>query len=274
MIIKPVLDSLENIPEDLAKLYDERETDGKKSFHFRYELPADKSKEIAEFRENNIGLKKEIEGLKSTLESKKDLDADVFAKLKTENETLKASNEGKTKEIDEIIEKRVGSEVEKNKNSFGAEIKKLQEQLNGLTNERNELQEKQRKIEFKGRVLTAVKAQGALKDDMEDYVLYKAQNLFAYDSDGELKATHPDGTKKYGEDGNPYSLESWAKEIKKNDTANNIFLSNTGGGSPGSGSGNINNPGSKVLDRNDSRAISKKLEDVASGKVTLSDPAG
>ena len=255
--LKALVSSLDGINEAFHDLY-EKTAEG-------YVLSGVEDKDykqrLDEFRNNNVSYRKKIEDLEEKAESYKDVDPELYAKMKVELADItdkKLIDEGK---VDELLEQRTERMRKEYTDKFdkinvarqAAEdsVAKLTQKLN--TSTLNELV-------TETLAKKAVLQQGALAD-----VLTRASASWKADSEGNFTAYNRGGEVLYGSDGKaPITMEEWTETLVKE--APFLFEGSRGGESPGSSQVR---PGASFINLNDREGFSNNLEGIASGKVDV-----
>ena len=206
-----------DIPAGLREHYAER--DGK--FVLQVEGAAEKAR-LDEFRESNIALRKELDGLKAKSKEFEGVDLAEARKLIAQAEQQKERKLIEAGEVDKLIEKRTGAVRDKLAGEI-AELRKAKEALVTQLSER----------EINTAVLKAAAEHGVQKTATED-VLARAQRVFRL-VDGRAEAVDAKGEPLLDSDGRPLSVAGWVEGLAKD--APHLFEHNTGGGASGTGAG-------------------------------------
>jgi len=216
--LKFMLANLDN-QEDATKSLYVKHDDG--NFYLDVEGAVSKTK-VDEFRENNIGLKKDLDDVKTKY---KDVDLDQYNELRDKA----ALDDGKKRvsmdKVDEIVSERTGAmkaEHETQIKERDDRISNQGRQLNGLL--------------IDSAVRDAATTAGVMKGAVSDVIL-RAQSTFKI-VDGKAVAHDSEGKVVYGSNGSdPLTTSEWVGGLKK--TAEHLFESSkgTGGGSGGTGGG-------------------------------------
>ncbi|MAE84055.1 MAG: hypothetical protein CMB80_15035 [Flammeovirgaceae bacterium] len=219
-MLKYQLESLDGLDDVVKAEYKEEDgPDGKKVFFLDVEGAVPKARHD-EFRTNNIALTNEVTELKARF---KDVDPDKYAALLTlEAEVAEGKHKGR--DIEDIIKERVATVTEEHET-----------QVRALT-DANGVQAKQLEVLLVDQAVTAASVEnGVLPTAVSDVVL-RAKSVFKVEEG--VAVPYKGEDKIYGRDGvTAISVGDWVKELKKN--AGHLFTDNSGGGSKGGGSGNV-----------------------------------
>lgn len=218
---------------------------------------------LAEFRENNINLKKQYETTTSKLEEFqdrfKDVDPDKYKRAMDALDRLEGDEEKRLVEegkIDEVVNRRTSVM----RDSFDSQVKAKDEALKARDHELGTLRSRLGQYEIHGAVQNAMDEAGikprpgALPD-----IYARADSVFDMDETGKL--TTRDGH--YGSDGNLMQPNEFVGQLMER--ANHLFEGGSGGGAEGGSSSRRKN--APTIDRNDPVAMGRNLEDIAKGKV-------
>lgn len=214
-----------DIPEDLAEFA--KEADGK------FTVDVGPKAKINEFRDNNIALKQERDGLKAKLEVFSGLGDDpskVLDELKTLREVDQLVKDGKLKGSDAItaeVERRLKETREKHE----AQIRDLTNKVGAAEQKATQADQKWRVSVLDQRITNAVLAEdsnvnpAALPD-----ILSRARSLYSVSDDGKLVPKQGD-TVVYGADGDPMQPKEWLTKVVQD--APYLGKSSAGGGADG-----------------------------------------
>lgn len=209
MVLKFVLDSLEDLEDNVKALYS-KHTDGK--FYLDVEGAVSKSK-VDEFRDNNVSLKQQIEELTDKFGN---VDIDKYNELMEKAATDDGKKRITMEKVDEIVTERTKAMKAEHTNQIDA----LQKANNGLTGQLNGLL-------IDGAVRNSAveaKVKGAALED----VVLRAKQTFKV-VDGKAVAHDGEGAIIYGKDGsNPLSTVEWIGGLKT--SAPHLFETSKGGG--------------------------------------------
>lgn len=254
MALKFIITKLEDVDEPQRALY-KKQGDGSFQLDVDGAVAEDEFVEVntklTEFRDNNRTLYRENEGFKTKF---KDVDPEEYRNLK------EVSKQGIKKPDD--LRAAIAQAVSEAVNPLNDKVANIEKERDTA---RRELTNKERDDKLWD---IGVKA-GVREEAKQDY-LRRAQGVFQYDN-GRLVATDGDKplySKRRGKATDALSPEEWAVEHLVAE-ASFLFKDSGGGGSkPGGGGGNVNGNGGRIV-QNDPFAIGNNLEDIASGKATV-----
>lgn len=258
MAVKLVVTKKEEIPSGMETEY--KEKDGK----FFLDLDGDvvPKGDLNEFRNNNIELLKEKEKLMKDLAKYEGLDINEIKdalKLKQQKEDQKLIDAGK---VDELVEQK----VERMRQDFEGKNTALQASLDDLIGERDKLDSQLSNVLIDSQIQAAVNEVGKPRSGAMQDILNRGRSLFKL-QDGTPVPVGADGNPIYAKDGKTVmTFKEWAVGLQEN--AGYLFESASGGGSFGN-SNNNNNSGGSTIRRNDTEAFGRNLEDIAKGKVVV-----
>lgn len=218
--MKFIYDTEAEVPASLKEHY-------KQNAEGKWELQAEgavaKTK-VDEFRNRNVALQQEIDGLKTRF---KDMDPEKWAEYKQAADDLATGKAIKKDGFDEAVNKR----VEAMKNDLEAKLKTAEEA-------RTKAEADLSTLRLDHALRDAGAKRGIRKEAVGDLLLRGRQALKF--EDGKFVAYGDDGQKRYGADGNPMTSEEWADDLLKG--APHLFEPNKGGQAPGSGDGKHTGP--------------------------------
>lgn len=237
MALKAILKSLDSLSDDVKKLYVKKD-DG---YHLDVEdLPEDPK--LAEFRDNNRKLNKEVTDLKDELKKFDGVDVVKFKEYESTQQKLKDGELIKAGKIDELL----NSKLEPIKKEF-------QSQLDVSKKEKEQLSAQLETLTIDNK-LTELGSKKGLRPTAIDDMIARGRKVFKL-KDGKPAALGQDGAQILDKSGNPITLDTWIDSLATE--APHLFQSSNGGGANGNnGNGNANG---KVL----SRAEFDKLNPVA-----------
>lgn len=209
-MLKFIFDTEADIPEAFKPYY--KETDGKWILECEGAAPAAK---VAEFRQNNIDLKKRLEAFEGI--DPKDI-GDIKRKA-SEYDTLKSDVKDK---IEEAVQKRLATVKEDHDKETGAlrtENDGLKKQLSGL--------------QIDQAIITQATELGLRKTASADMVA-RARAAWRLE-DGKPVAYDEQGEKIYGRNGEPITMKEWSERLAKD--APHLFEASSGSGAGGGGGG-------------------------------------
>lgn len=232
----------------------------------------DKSK-IAEFRETNLSLLKELKELRerqAAIEEKyKDVDLESYNAVRADIESKYAKDEQeliKKGNVDAVVERRMKKAMDAINKERDAAFKARDEALaNAKT-----FSDKLGQFSILGSLRATMEKQGirphpSATADLENRTL-KAWRI--EEGTGNAIPIDEKGQKRYGSKG---SVMDW-DEFVRNDlmaSAPHLFVSASGGGSKGSDGVVQTRDGVKIVDRSDERAKSKNIAGIADGSVKV-----
>jgi hypothetical protein len=264
-MLKKTVKTLEEVPEQYRALYEKKGD----VFVLSVEIEGDgggddkeNKKKLAEFRENNIKLQRQLEEQTKLLEQFKDIDPNS---IKDGQAALNAMKEGEEKELikqgklDEVINRRLETyrkQVEKDRKDTETRIKALE-------GENGELKGKYGHLLIDTKVNEVIGGIGTVRKGAMSDILNRARSTWKANEKGELTA---EGL--YNEEGKPMSLEEWGRSLLQD--ASYLFEPSQGGGAKGGdkkAGKDVNAP--RSISGNDPVEFGKNLKDIASGKVTV-----
>ena len=246
MSLKRKFQTKAEIPAEQLPFYTEREG--------AWFLDADPSEELAklaEFRDTNIGLKKQLEELQQRFQG---IDPEEVRKLTDEKRKLEEAQQLKAGEVDKVVENRIkGLKSDWDK------------QVTALSSERDALHRRLTAIQIDQGVITAATKRGLRPTAFPD-ITARARSVFRLEQ-GVARAFEADGqTLRYGKDGvTAMTLDEWVDAQVAD--APHLFESNAGGGAAGTGSGGAANHAAKNPFRKESWNLTEQM------KLLKSDPA-
>jgi hypothetical protein len=260
MPLKPVLGSkadIESLPEPIRALY--REKDGAYVLDVEDVVPAKEVEahraKIAEFRDNNIKLMKELEELKSRLAKLDGVDPEEFKRLKAEKEKLVKKG---VKDVDEL-----GQFVQQ---SIAEATKPLVDKLTAIEQERERLK-RNLEISTLKDTISSIAVKKGVKQKAIPYVIDRATQMFRVveNGDGPPKVTAKDGLYSRAKPAEPLTPEEWLDELAKSDDF--LFEPSAGAGaSPASGG---SKSGAKQLINPTPEEMGRYAEQIAKGEVVV-----
>lgn len=213
--MKFIYDTEAEIPASLKDHY-KQNGDGKWELQVEGAVPKGK---VDEFRNKNIALQQEIDGMKAKF---KDIDPEKWNEYKAAADDLATGKAIKKDGFEEAVNKRVEAMKTDLETKLKAEQDARTKAEADLTNLR--LDHALRDVGSK---------RGIRKEAVNDLLLRGRQSLKF--EDGKLIAYDEAGQKRYGATGDPMTADEWADDLLKN--APHLFEPNKGGGAPGSGNG-------------------------------------
>lgn len=261
MKLKPLIDSLEGVPEPFHQYYTKR-ADGK------YVLELDgippglaEATKVDEFRTKNIELMRLNDELKTRALTPEELES--YNKLKKEqedNKDKKLISEGK-------IEELVAQRTERMRNTYEAQIAALTTAQDDLKKKLDAATGHLSAVVIDSEVSKAVTSVGQVRQGAMTDILGRAKMVWRLGEDGKPLAMKGDQPL-YAADGRtPLSFQEWATSLVSE--APYLFEGSSGGGSGNEGKGGGGGGGTKVIDKGDTAAFAANLADIASGKVLV-----
>lgn len=263
MALKFVIDKLDDVPEAVRSLY--------KKVGDKFQLDAEGAvsedehsglnAKVAEFRDNNIKLKKDFDAAQAKLQKVGDLDADAARAAITELASIKAKGVTNPGDLEAAIQKAVEKATEPLAKKVEAAEKK--EQQARLALETKSLQDD----------LWAIGEKAGVRAESKKFWLQEATSQFKRDG-SKLIVVRRDGdtesvvfSKRRGAAGDPMTAEEWAMEVAPVNPELSQFYKGSGGG------GAKNDPkadgsGRRIIP-NDADSVSRNLADIASGKAVV-----
>lgn len=249
MALKGKYKSADDIPEGLESYY--TENDGE--YVLAVEGMVDKGV-VSEFRQNNIGLQKQLADLEKKLGG---VDLDEYKELKAEKQKLADQELIEAGKLDELVNSR----VERMQAQFEQNIGQLQAQLEDSTKAANKYRENYDSLIIERTLADAATKAGVRSEAIPD-VLNRARAVWRKAEDDSLVAVRGDQPV-YGKNGRtPISIDEWYEGLA--DEAPHLFKASEGSGALG-GRGSA----SRRISVYDSDALSDNLEAIASGKVAV-----
>jgi len=208
---------------------------------------------VKEFRDNNLTLISERDGLKTQLKAFDGIDVEEHKILKESQAKLKKVGINKTDDLATLIAEQVAKATEP-----------LQKTLNTITEEREILARKNAAMTVDDHIRTIALKAGARETALED-VLHRGRQVFRY-ADGRVVAMDGDKPRFSEVDpAKPLTADEWVSGLAK--TADFLFKPSGGGGAEGGAGGN--GAATKVLINPTAAEFGKHAADIASGKVEV-----
>ena len=256
MKLKKRIKNLEEVDEQYRGLYTQS-GDG-----FVLEVDGDDSAaRIAEFRDNNIKLKEQLESMEQKLKKLSDFEGldqeaarNALEELQKQKDQ-KLLSEGK---LEEVLAQR----TETMRSNFEGKIEALQNKLDATTKRASTFEEKYKTNVIDSQIQNAVSNFATVRPGAMRHVLASARDVWTIDEEGNPVAMK-DGKVVYGKDGSaPLTMEEWGEGLYRE--AEYLFEPNSGAGAGGNRSSN--GAGGKI-GAGDVSGVS--LEELASGSVTV-----
>ena len=234
-------DNVESIPEGLESIYTKTD-DGK--FVVNVEGSVDKTR-LDDFRDNNINLRKEIEGfeakqlegensmadLKAQLDAVNDkfsgIDLDEWNSLQAERKANAEKELIEKGDVDALINSRVDEviaakqkELATQKSAYDAQVASLQDDLLNYDGQLNTM--------LVDNELTKIAADAGVRSSAMEDVLSRGRTVFRVE-DGQAVAFNEAGRQMYLDDAvTPLNINAWIEGLTK--SAPHLFESSTGAG--------------------------------------------
>lgn len=194
------VETVEGLDEPYAKLYSHDESSGK--YYLKVEGAVAKSK-LAEFRENNVKLLKEMEAIKSQY---KDINIDEYKALK---EQIAKDGHGSKAFTPDEVEKEVKARVREMETQWETLNKDLE----------NRLKTTQQLLESRvidGDIRDAFSKVGGMHQTAIDDIILRARAVFKMEN-GKAIPYEQDGSILYSKDGrSPMTPQEWLTNQKRN----------------------------------------------------------
>ncbi len=212
MALQKILDSIDELSEEVQKLYLEK--DGK--FHLDLEGGEDEDvvaakKKIDEFRKNNIALLKTQEDLREKLEKFKDLDP---VKYKEALEKLQKVDDQKMYE-DGDIEELVQKKTERMKRDYEGQIKAVTDSQEKLQGDHGKLQNQFSRVVLDNQIQLEISRLTKPREKAMEDIIARGRRVFTVDEDGHPIARDPKtGDQLYSKDGtSKLTIAEWAENL-------------------------------------------------------------
>jgi len=237
MPAKLTYDSLADVPDGIQEFAKEGD-DGK------YVVVVDGAERVKEFREKNIEISKERDGLNASLAQYEqvtgvalpDLEegklSDFAKTLETLRDTKKKVEDGNLVE-NTSLEEAAAARVTDVTNSFKTQLAEIAKDRDAHKTAKERAEQRANAMQVENTVrLAAADPDIAMIDKAVTFVLPKALQTFRVEGDGTVTPKTSDGTVIYGSDGvTPMSMKEWLlKERSENDF---LFQGSKGGGASG-----------------------------------------
>lgn len=263
MGLKPILQSIEGLPEEIKKLY--KAQDGE----FVLDLEGDPPGYVpaarhAGFRDNNRKLAAEKEALEEQLAevSKrlgqlKGIDPAEYTKMRERIAELEKAGAGSAPDVQDLVKRQVKAAIE----GLQAEVASLKAENEKSKSEKEAAQQALQRKSLDSK-LTQIAIKAGVSDFALDDFVRRGRDVFSPEGEA-FVAKRADGSPWYDNVGEPLTPEGWAKELSK--AAPHLFKGGSGGGATGE-------PAAKEVpagtyNPNDPKDFLSKVEDIASGKL-------
>ena len=265
-MLKPVLDSLDQVTEDLRQHYVSEgekfvlQMDGDPHGFVARDTHVEQVIKVAEFRDNNVKLKADLEAHETALkklDAYKDLDPDAARAALTKVAELQKKGVSKASDVDDAVK----SALQSFKTSELDPLRQL------LTDEKTARQAADLKVSqaaLKNEVLTQFKAAGG-QDAAIDFVVSRASEIFEITGD-QLAAKQ--GIYSTDNPGEPLSLGEWM--TKQTREIGFAFGSSNGGGAHNTDGNTGGIPaGVKELRNPTAHQLGEYAKEIRSGKMMI-----
>ena len=244
--IKNVYDNVEDIPTGMESVYTKNEETGSYQFNAEVEGMVSKTR-LDEFRDNNVNLRKEVEGYDSKIEESamaldsmrsemkameekfSGVDMDEWASLQAERKAMAEKELIEAGDVDKLINSRVDEVI-------AAKQKELQAQKEAYEHQVLSLQEDL--VNYDGQLSTMlidneiskIASRAGVQNSALDDVLARGRSVFRVE-DGQAMAFNGEGRQMYLEDAvTPLGIDGWVEGLTK--SAPHLFESSQGAGTP------------------------------------------
>ena len=244
--IKNVYDNVEDIPTGMESVYTKNDETGSYQFNAEVEGMVSKTR-LDEFRDNNVNLRKEVEGYDSKIEESamaldsmrsemkameekfSGVDMDEWASLQAERKAMAEKELIEAGDVDKLINSRVDEVI-------AAKQKELQAQKEAYEHQVLSLQEDL--VNYDGQLSTMlidneiskIASRAGVQNSALDDVLARGRSVFRVE-DGQAMAFNGEGRQMYLEDAvTPLGIDGWVEGLTK--SAPHLFESSQGAGTP------------------------------------------
>lgn len=212
--------NIEEVEEALRGFYDKKTENGGDVYILQVEGAVDRTR-LDEFRQNNIGLRRQLEELQAKW-GEVDADPETVKALLQKRSDLEDEKLLKKGQVEELVGKR----TEQLKADYDKRLTSLSEERNGLLARVSE-------IEINQAVVGYATKRGLRSTAIPD-ITSRARTIFRL-VDGKPTAFEADGkTPLYGKDAGPLTIEEWVEQ--RTADAPHLFESSSGSGAAGDGS--------------------------------------
>ena len=226
MALKLVLDSIDDLSEEIQALYTEK--DGK--YHLDVEITDDAavSKKLKEFRDKNIELMKQIEDYKKEVAKFKDIDPEKYKAAMEKVQKIedgKLFDEGK---IEELLSKR----TDRMKRDYEAQIEQLTKIVDEAKTNFAKAKASLSKSTIDNQIQIEIAAVGKVRKNTMEDIIARGRRTFIMDDDDKVVARDSNGNPLFGKDGvTPLTIKEWAQNLPAE--APHFFEPSTGSEAPG-----------------------------------------
>jgi hypothetical protein len=251
--MKIAVTSLDDVPEALRGEYEEKDgkfymkLEGEPKGYVKESDLAEANAKLVEFRDNNRGLKSQVDQLKSKYEG---IDLDEYKKLKEKIAELEKRGVKGGEDVTSIVQKAIESAVTP-----------LQKKIEEITEREKEANEALAKRDLESMLTKSGLEAGIAEKAMADY-LRRGLEIFRMEEDGPV-AMNGD-TPLFCKDNptKPLTIDEWAAGLTAE--APHLFKPSKGGGAaPGPGG----NGDPTSYDRSDDADFLRNVEKIAKGEM-------
>ncbi len=265
MKLKKKIDALSDVDDNLQQFY--KENDEGDGFVLTLETDAGVSKaKLDEFRDNNRKLARQVKELKADMSKFEGVDPDKWDEAKKALEKVQNMKDQKlidAGKLDEVVNAR----TETMRKDSDAKVKAAQEARDAATKEASNLRTELGTLTIDTGASENVAKVGAVRKGAMPDILARAHKTFKINDEGKMEPRTPDGDILYDENGDPLSMDKWAKNLIQDAP----FLFEGAKGSESKGGKQVRTQqGQKVIKRNPT-AFGKNIEDIAAGKTVVAD---
>jgi len=266
MGLKATVKSLDEVAEQFRSLYiqvgDEYALDVEEK---------DYKTKIAEFRDNNISMRKQLEEavkkeedlkqLQAQLQQFKDIDPEKAREALDRINKLEEEKLIDAGKIDELLAQR----TERMRTDYTSKIEALEKALQNTSDQEKQLRSKLHSTVIDTSLQQAVSNVATVRKGAMQDILARGRGVWQLDDNGNPIPRGEDGKVLYGTDAaQPLTMEEWAQGLARD--AGYLFEGNHGGGA-GGGMDDTTVEGQVLA--SDQHALSTNLEAIAAGKVKV-----
>lgn len=264
MALKARLKSIDDLPEEVQKLYTHDEESGEYVLQVEDPSAKDREKKLKEFRDNNIHLAKEKEELQAKLEQFKDVDPEEYRKLKKEIEEKQDKDLLDQGKVDELVQAR----TERMRQEYEGKVSSLGKSAEDWKARAEQAESRLSSMLIDHEVQKAIQKVATPRPGAMDDILSRAKRVWRLNDKQEPVPQQGDGTIIYGKDGKEImTMPEWAEGLVQE--APFLFEGNTGGGANGSDADRGHKGTQKTVKHGDALSFGKNLEGIAKGEVQV-----
>lgn len=249
MALKPLVESLDGVPEAFRSEYVEKPGVGF-VLAIDGELPevGEYKGKVAEFRDNNIRLAKELEAVRASLKAFEGVDPAKYREATQRLADLERQGVGRGEDVSAVVARQVKAATEP-----------LLHELTQIKTDRENAKRELARKTVEGNLRDVASKVGVNEKAVADFI---RRGLDTFNLEGKaMDGDEPRFSRK--NPSQPLSMEEWALDLQAE--APHLFNSSTGGGARGSdGRGSASRYVSS-----DPLEVGRNLEDIASGKVAV-----